>query len=124
MRLTPEEELQMLEEELEILKEVQLVIVEGINDRKALNAFGVRRIITLGQPIYKVVESCKEEVAIVTDLDKEGRKLYCRLKSEFSVRGVKINDRFRKFLLKHTRLRQIEGLENYVNYLTNELVGL
>ncbi len=111
----------MLWEELELLKKVQLVIVEGINDRKALNALGIRRVITLAQPLYKVVESCKKEAAVLTDMDREGRKLYSRLKSELSVRGIRINDRFRKLLSRRTRLRQIEGLESYINHLKQEI---
>ena len=121
MRPMPEEELQMLGEELERLKKVPLVIVEGINDRKALNALGIRRVITMARPMYKVVESCKKEAAVLTDLDMEGKKLYSRLRSELSVRGVKINDRFRRLLSMHTRLRQIEGLESYINHLKQEI---
>ncbi len=121
MKVSPEDELEMLKKELELLKKVPIIIVEGAYDRKALNAYKIKRIITLVQPLYKVIESCDKEVAVLTDLDKEGRKLYSRIKSEFAQRGVKINDRFRKFLLGYTRLRQIEGLENYINRLKQEI---
>jgi len=117
MKLTPEEELEKFKEELLFLRKVEMVIVEGANDRKALKIFKVKRIITLGQPRYKVIEICKKEVAIITDLDAEGKRIYAQLRSEFSRRGVKINNRFRKFLFKYTRLRQIEGLETYINHL-------
>ncbi len=117
MRLSPEEELERLEEELSLLKKSELVIVEGINDKKALKAFGIKRIITLAQPLYKVIESCEREAAVLTDLDREGKMLYSKIRSELSRRGVKINDRFRNFLFSSTKLRQIEGLENYINRL-------
>lgn len=117
MKLSPEEELERLKEELGLLKKVELVIVEGKNDRKALNSFGVRKIITLAQPLYKVIESCKKETAVLTDLDSEGKMLYAKIRSELSRRGVNINDRFRNFLFRNTKLRQIEGLESYINHL-------
>ncbi len=117
MRLTPEEELEKFSDELSILKKSEMVIVEGTHDKKALQTFGVRKIITLVQPRYKVVEACKKEAVILTDLDAEGKRIYAKLKDEFSRRGVKINDRFRNFLSRYTRLRQIEGLETYINHL-------
>ena len=121
MKTSPEEELEKFNEEIILLRRIRQVIVEGSNDRKALNEFGIKRIITLGKPLYKVVESCEKEVAILTDLDAEGKKIYKRLKNEFSRRGVGINDRFRKFLSRYTKLRQIEGLENYINNLRQKV---
>ncbi|MFA5887839.1 MAG: hypothetical protein WC852_03970 [Candidatus Nanoarchaeia archaeon] len=103
-------------EEIEKLKaENTLIIVEGSNDRKALNELGLSNIIILkDKPLYKLVESIEEkQVAVLTDLDEEGKKLYHELKQEFSQRGVMINDKLRLLLFK-TQLRQIEGLSNYI----------
>jgi len=103
-------------EEIGNLKEENIpVIVEGSNDKKALNELGLSNIIILkGKPLYKLVEGIEEkEVAVLTDLDKEGKKLYHELKQEFSQRGVMINDRLRTLLFK-TQMRQIEGLKNYL----------
>lgn len=117
MKVLPREELEKFEEEILLLKKEELVIVEGIKDKSALKKFGVKRIITLGQPLYKIVEMCKEEAAVLTDLDAEGRRIHSRIKNELSRRGVKVNDRFRNFLFKYTKLRQVEGLETYINHL-------
>jgi 5S rRNA maturation endonuclease (ribonuclease M5) len=103
-------------EEIEKLKQENIpVIVEGSNDKKALEELGLSNIIILkGKPLYKLVESIDvKEVAVLTDLDEEGKKLYHELRQEFSTRGVMINDKLRVLLFK-TQLRQIEGLSNYI----------
>lgn len=108
--------LQQIMEEIEKLNQENIpVIVEGSNDRKALNELGLNNIIILkGKPLYRLVESIDvKEVAVLTDLDEEGKKLYHELRREFSQRGVMINDRLRILLFK-TQLRQIEGLSNYI----------
>ena len=95
-------------------KSKKSIIVEGIKDKKALEHFGIKKIITLkGKPIYKVIEDFSEkEVIILTDLDKEGKKLYSKLKQGLTQRGVEVDNKFREFLFK-TKLRQIEGLPRY-----------
>ena len=46
-------------------------------------------------------------------MDKQGKELYGKLNSGLQQRGVKIDNNFRNFLFKNTKLRQIEGLETY-----------
>ena len=103
----------------EIKKDKKLVLVEGFKDKRALGSFGIKRIKTLKRrALYKVVEEIKDkEVVILTDLDREGRKIYGKLKHEFSQRGVKVDDKFREFLFRETKLRQIEGLKRYLSRL-------
>ncbi|MFC1801083.1 toprim domain-containing protein [Nanoarchaeota archaeon] len=102
-----------------IKKENKLVIVEGINDKRALASFGVKRVKTLARrALYKFVEEVKDkEVVMLVDLDKEGKKLYSKLNHEFSQRGVRVDNRFREFLFKKTKLRQIEGLKRFMERL-------
>lgn len=101
-----------------VKEENLLVIVEGHNDKKALENFGIRKIITLyGKPLFKVVESVDEPVVILTDLDKEGKQIYGKLNSMFSERGIHVNNELRHFLFKNTKLRQIEGLKSYLDKL-------
>ncbi|MBU0628331.1 MAG: toprim domain-containing protein [Nanoarchaeota archaeon] len=107
---------------VEKLKEdSKLIIVEGKEDKMALGNLGLVNVIQLGRkPLYKVVEIVVkkgEEVIILTDLDKEGKKIYARLNHELGQFGVKIDNRFRNFLFKSTQLRQIEGLDSYINRL-------
>jgi len=77
----------------------------GINDVICIN----------NKPLYKIVESIhSKEIAILTDLDREGRRFYSILKEQFKRNGIKVNDRFRNYLNRNTKLRQIEGIERYL----------
>ena len=91
----------------------KLVIVEGKKDVAALEALGLDNIMQLYKdPLYKVVEKVAEadrEVLILTDLDREGKKLFGKLNRDLQRRGVKINNKLRN-LLSRTSLNEIEGL--------------
>lgn len=105
---------------IEKLKQEQpYIIVEGPKDKTALNKLGLTNIIILrGKPLFQVVEDISkitDKVLILTDLDKKGRELYARLRQDLQKHGVKIDDKFREFLFKETKLRQIEGFTNYLN---------
>ena len=95
-----------------------LVIVEGKKDKIALEKLGVNNIIELNKkPIFQIVEeiaNSNEECIILTDLDKEGKQLYSKLNSDLQRHGVKVNNKFREFLFKSTKLRQIEGINSYI----------
>lgn len=89
------------------------VIVEGVKDKKALEAVGVKRVYCLNKaPLYKVVEdvAVSSRVIILTDLDSEGRRLYGKLKTQLQHLGVEVDNYFREFLFRNTKIRQIEGL--------------
>jgi len=94
-----------------------LVIVEGKKDKAALEKFSIKNIMQLSKkPIFEIIEHISnnnKECIILTDLDKKGKELYGKLNSGLQQRGVKIDDSFRNFLFKNTKLRQIEGLETY-----------
>ncbi|MCK4589328.1 MAG: toprim domain-containing protein [Nanoarchaeota archaeon] len=102
-----------------IKEEDKLVIVEGVNDKRALASFGVKRVKTLSRrALYKVVEEVRDkDVVLLVDLDRAGKKLYAYLNSEFSQRGVRVDNKFREFLFRKTKLRQIEGLKRYMERL-------
>lgn len=97
----------------------KLIIVEGKEDKAALRRIGITNVVQLNKrPLYKVVEELIEkakEVIILTDLDKEGKQLYGKLNHDLRRFGVKVDNKFRNFLFKHTKLRQIEGLDSYVD---------
>src|SRR3989338_2016535 len=94
-----------------------VVIVEGIKDKLALEELELKNIVTLNKrPLFEVIEEVSDnykECAILTDLDKEGKKLFGKLNSGLSLHGVKVDNNFREFLFKKTKLRQIEGLYSY-----------
>jgi len=113
--------LEELEDWIKILKERGIpIIVEGKKDKAALNELGITNIITIEGPLYQMVESIASKhkrVMILTDLDPEGKKLYSVLKKDLSFHGVKIDDKFREFLFRKTKLRQIEGMNTYLEKL-------
>ena len=96
-----------------------LVIVEGKKDKIALQKLGLNNIIELNKkPLFQIVEdiaNSNDECIILTDLDKEGKQLYSKLNSNLQKHGVKVNNRFREFLFKNTKLRQIEGIVSYLD---------
>ncbi|QQG38676.1 MAG: toprim domain-containing protein [Candidatus Woesearchaeota archaeon] len=101
---------------LEQLKESEkLILVEGKKDKQTLENLGITKIITLNKPFYKIIEEISlnhKEIIILTDLDKEGKHLYSRLKHGLQRNGVKIDTKFREFLFKETKASTIEGLKN------------
>lgn len=111
---------QELLEQLEKLRSSgKLIIVEGKKDRQALESLGISSIVTLSKkPLFHIIENIAKdhkEVIILTDLDREGKKLYGKLCSGFQELGVSIDNNFRDFLFRKTKLRQIEGLTTYLN---------
>ena len=110
---------QELLEQIEKLKSSNLlIIVEGNKDKKALENLGIGNIAVLNKkPLFCIVEniaSNNKEIIILTDLDREGKQLYGKLYPDFQRLGVKIDNAFREFLLKNTKLRQIEGITTYL----------
>ncbi|MBI4738239.1 toprim domain-containing protein [Candidatus Woesearchaeota archaeon] len=100
-----------------------LIVVEGKRDKLALVELGIdkQRIVTINKPLFAIVEfvaeNCKR-VILLTDLDKEGRKLYHVLKRDLVNHGVKVDMFFRAFLIKNTSLCCIEGLKQYIRRRT------
>ena len=95
-----------------------LVIVEGKKDKIALQKLEINNVMELNKkPLFQIVEEIadsNEECIILTDLDREGKLLYSKLNSNLQKHGVKVDNKFREFLFKHTKLRQIEGIVTYL----------
>ena len=102
-----------------------LIIVEGKKDRKTLESFGMKNIIELNKkPLFEIIENISnnnKNCIILTDLDKQGKELYGKLNSGLQQFGVKIDNNFRNFLFKNTKLRQIEGLITYIENNYNKI---
>src|SRR3989338_1044147 len=115
--------LQKTDEFLDFIDKIRasniMVIVEGKKDKIALEKLGINNIVELSKkPIFQIVEEIadsNDECIILTDLDKEGKQLYSKLNSNLQKHGVKVNNRFREFLFKNTKLRQIEGIVSYLD---------
>ncbi len=91
------------------------VLVEGPNDKRALEKLGFTKVIHLSGPLYQMVELVEDEpeILVLMDLDSHGRKLYRYFYSELTKRGIRVNNRLRHLLFT-TPVRQIEGLWNYL----------
>ncbi|MBW2999345.1 toprim domain-containing protein [Candidatus Woesearchaeota archaeon] len=102
----------------EVKNSGKLIIVEGLKDKKALNSLGISNVVTLKKPLFQVIEEIAakhKEVIILTDIDKKGKLLYGKLRSGLQRFGVKVDTKFREFLIKNTKLSHIEGLPTYLN---------
>ncbi|RME55023.1 toprim domain-containing protein [Candidatus Woesearchaeota archaeon] len=101
--------------EIERLKDENvLVIVEGKKDLNALKTLGLKNVEQINGPLFKFVEGIKQKkVVLLTDLDKEGKKLYKIIKSQLNSRGIVVDDNLRK-LLASARISHVEGLDKYV----------
>lgn len=91
------------------------VIVEGKRDCEALVKLGVAPediiILNKGQTLVETMEALQGigEVAILTDLDGEGKRLRRRLLAMFSMHGLRENPRPRELFAK-LRISSVEGL--------------
>ena len=129
MKLYREEKI--LEEIEKIKKSKILALVEGKHDFSALRQLGIKNVFVLnktGVSIYSQIEtlmnSLKEKpkreriIAILTDLDKKGKRIYEMIKKEFIKEGIKVNNELRLALLKQ-HVSHIEGLPTFL-----EKIGL
>ncbi len=112
-------EIQEIEEFLSRLRdEEKPIIVEGKKDTHALKNLGASHITVLySAPHYKIIENIAKKdngVIILTDLDKKGRQLYSKLNHEFQQRGIHVDNSYRYFLFRKTKIRQIEGLYSHL----------
>ena len=101
-----------------------LIIVEGKNDKKALNKLGIENVYSIDMPLYSLIETIAEKnkrVIILTDFDKQGKKLYFKIKHNLQRNGVKVNDKYRKFL-SLCKIVHIEGLFTYYKNNSKEVL--
>ena len=94
----------------------KLIIVEGKKDKAALNKLGIKNVVSISRkPLYVFIEGIKaKEVIILTDLDPTGKKLYSILKHKLQAKGIKVDNYFREYLFRNSKITQIEGLFNYL----------
>ena len=98
----------------ELRKSGKAVIVEGKKDRAALCRRGIKNIYSIdSKPLFAVIESVakkEKDVLVLTDLDREGKRIYSVLSSGLQGLGVRVDNYFREFLFRKTKIRQIEGV--------------
>ncbi len=101
-----------------------LILVEGKRDVKALNKLGINNVDSIDKPIYSLVEHIarkNKEVIILTDFDPMGRRLHKKIKHELNRNGIKVNDKYRKFLSR-CKITHVEGLYTYYKNNSKEVL--
>ena len=105
----------------EIEEEKLLIIVEGKKDKAALLHLNIKEQVFIlnGKDIWNRLEEIanknpKKHMVILTDFDKEGKKLYGKITKDCERLGMKVNKKYREFFQKRTKISQIEGLDTYV----------
>ncbi|MFW5991517.1 MAG: hypothetical protein ACOCQX_04780 [Candidatus Nanoarchaeia archaeon] len=98
------------------------VIVEGKKDEKALLKLGVtNKIFKLSkEPVFRITERVAQagsEAIILTDFDKKGKELYGKLNTGLQSQRVTVDNYFREWLQKNTKLSHIEGIDKLAGHL-------
>ncbi|HLQ03472.1 MAG TPA: toprim domain-containing protein [Nitrososphaerales archaeon] len=111
--------------ELNLLAEEGCVLlVEGARDARAMRDVGYRGIIVSISALRRGPESrlaSSKNVVIMTDLDREGRRLAARYAKSFTHRGLAVSLDQRRRLLAASRgvFRHIENLKRFSHIVTD-----
>ncbi len=120
-----------LDEWLERLKAISeregtVIVVEGKRDAQKLQKLGIKNIYQIkGKRFYDILEDLENSsyVVILTDLDKQGEKMFSRLKYILEREGIPTDGRFRQ-MLKKSGIKHIEDIpirRGYVSKKNNTL---
>jgi 5S rRNA maturation endonuclease (ribonuclease M5) len=105
-----------------------IVIIEGIKDREALNKFGIDNLIEIsGRSLIEIADSLVEKnirnVTILTDFDKEGECQKSQLTNYLSHYGIKINSFARKKIKTLFKIHKIEELSHFTKFMDGDYTG-
>ena len=111
----------LTEKQQEFLNEMEdngaIFIVEGKNDKRALEHLNIKNILEIsGKQLDKVADIVKnkwETAVILTDYDEEGMKQYDRLKKLLITNDIKIDDEIRRNFKRTFLINKIEELNGY-----------
>lgn len=102
-----------------------LVIVEGINDKKVLLKLGIKNVFDIsGKSFDEVLDKVKDNsVVILTDFDEEGKKKANFLMRLFQSNGVKVHSNLRKKFRSVFKVQKIEELNSFIKLMEDDLHG-
>jgi len=93
------------------------VIVEGIKDEEALRYIGLEAsFYRVGDKGVTILEICEKisvdhrEAFIFVDIDRAGEKIAKKLKRYLSQFGVRINEKYRRSILRKLETEQVENI--------------
>ena len=114
-----EEIIEKIKEEIDDNK--LIILVEGKKDKRALMDLDIKEQVFIlnGKDIWNRLEEIvnknpKKHILILTDFDKEGKKLYGKITKDLERLGMKIDKKYREFLQKRTKVSHVEGLCTYI----------
>ena len=107
-------------------KGADIIIVEGIKDRKALKGLGIKaKILTLYELKTKEREVKGKRVVILTDFDEKGKELKLRVERMLVTKGARIVREYRRelarFMFKR-KMKEIESLASLASTLEKRLI--
>lgn len=91
------------------------VIVEGIRDKKALEALGFSRIHVINESFYETAMKFSGTVLVLTDFDPEGEEIARKLSVLLRKTGCHVNSILRKKLRRlfiKNKINTVEALGN------------
>lgn len=111
----------LTEKQQKFLNEIEengaIFIVEGKNDKKALEKFNIKNILEIsGKQLEEVSDIVKNRgglAVILTDYDGEGVKQYNRLKKLLITNDIRIDDDIRRNFKRTFLINKIEELNGY-----------
>ncbi|HIP43574.1 MAG TPA: toprim domain-containing protein [Aquifex aeolicus] len=95
-----------------------IILVEGKNDKRALNKFSIENIPDLSgkrfSDIPDLLEGKWKKVVLLFDLDPHGERINQKIKELLSSQGFIVEEKFRNFLKKLNiiHIEDINGGEN------------
>lgn len=104
---------------IEILDEIKslnlLVIVEGKKDISSLRKFGINSVSLKGSltGFCEKTAELNNEVILLLDNDKQGKKLALALSKNLEILGVKANKKYMS-LLRSLGISHIEGISRFI----------
>lgn len=106
----------------ELKKDKRPKIVEGKNDRKALEKFQVKNIQTIEtKPLSQITSNVKEkEVILLTDYDRRGKTKSSKLIRLLKAEGIKTDLNYKKKLGRLKGISEIEEIPSKYKELKGE----
>ena len=107
-------------------REGAVIVVEGKKDAQKLQKLGIKNVYQIkGKRFYDILEELENfsYVVILTDLDKQGEKIFSKLRFILEREGIPTDGRFRQ-MLKELGIKHIEDIpirRGYVSKKDNTL---
>lgn len=105
-----------------------LVIIEGMKDRRVLYKLGINNVFEIsGKPLVEIADILAanniKNVTILTDFDEDGEDQKSQLTHYLSHVGIKINSFARKRIQTLFKIHKIEELSQFTKFMEDDYTG-